>query len=378
MALLLPPSSISQVLPAEVSIFYPTKGQSPFGGCWIGLRIDSDDNVYPISGDGVYKILPDGTLVNGVDDQNLFVSGGASGWGELDENRGKFYATDFTNVLSAPFLEGSTFSPFISGLSSGLAIALGQGPLVGSLFVTNLSPPVVNRVTLRPPRISEFASGPSFFGPEAIVSAPDGTLYVVNLNFDPPQLTKITPAGVLSTFAVGTVGQVNRAIAVDRTGNVYWSHATGINRYDTDGNLLGTLPAPPDKPAYNNPMGTAFDSRGNLYIVDSGDCKKIYKYTILLQDSDGDGIADEDDACPTSDRSPTVVIDGCDSGVPNQVSPNGCTITDQIADCAADTTTHGAFVSCVDALTTELRKARLITGPQKDAINNCAAQADIP
>ena len=104
----------------------------------------------------------------------------------------------------------------------------------------------------------------------------------------------------------------------------------------------------------------------------------IGAFEVEVNDSDGDGIADEDDACPTSDLNPTVVIDGCDSGVPNRLSPNGCTIADQVADCAADATTRGAFVSCVDALTIGLRRDRLITGPQKGAINRCAAQADIP
>jgi hypothetical protein len=97
-----------------------------------------------------------------------------------------------------------------------------------------------------------------------------------------------------------------------------------------------------------------------------------------VADSDGDGIADEEDACPTSDLSPTVVIDSCDSKVPNLLSPNGCTITDQIADCAEAATSHEAFISCVDAFTTGLKKQRLITARQKNAIDGCAAQADIP
>ncbi|MEM7264172.1 MAG: hypothetical protein AAF488_19460, partial [Planctomycetota bacterium] len=47
-------------------------------------------------------------------------------------------------------------------------------------------------------------------------------------------------------------------------------------------------------------------------------------------DSDGDGIPDDEDACPNSDLSPTVVIGDCDSGVTNHLLPNGCTIKDRI------------------------------------------------
>jgi hypothetical protein len=289
--------SDSQVLPAQVSIFYPTRGQFGGGFCWMGLRIDGNDNIYPINPSninpdgnefpgGFYKILSDGTLVNGVNDQNLFAFGGLSYWGELDEHGGKLYTSVAHDVRSAPFIEGSTFSSLISGLNDGdviggNAIALGQGPLAESLFVSEREGGQIGRVMLSPLGLSVFASGPSpSFTPEAIASAPDGSLYVANQRTDPATLMKITPAGVLSTFQTGTIFQVNRAVAVDKAGNIYWSHAAGINKYDASGNFLWTLPGPPDKPAYGNPMGAAFDSSGNLYIVDNFDCKKIYKYTI--------------------------------------------------------------------------------------------------
>jgi hypothetical protein len=95
-------------------------------------------------------------------------------------------------------------------------------------------------------------------------------------------------------------------------------------------------------------------------------------------DSDGDGIADAEDACPNSDLSSTVVIDSCDSGVPNQLSTEGCTTTDQIVDCTEAAINHRAFVRCVQALTTRLASAHLITNRQKSAIDRCAVRADIP
>ena len=74
----------------------------------------------------------------------------------------------------------------------------------------------------------------------------------------------------------------------------------------------------------------------------------------------------------------TVVIDGCDSGVPNTVFPSGCTISDLIAACAEGASNHGQFVSCVSHLTNDLKKAGTITGQQKGAIQSCAAKAHIP
>jgi Protein of unknown function (DUF3455) len=84
------------------------------------------------------------------------------------------------------------------------------------------------------------------------------------------------------------------------------------------------------------------------------------------------------DEYPDSDLSTTVVIDGCNSGVPNTVFPSGCTISDLIAACAEGASNHGLFVGCVSRLTNDLKKAATITGQQKGTIQSCAAQADVP
>jgi len=95
-------------------------------------------------------------------------------------------------------------------------------------------------------------------------------------------------------------------------------------------------------------------------------------------DSDGDGIPDDEDACPDSDLAETIVIDGCDSGVENMLFGDGCTMADLIAECADGASNHGDFVSCVAHLTNEWKRAGLITGQEKGAIQSCAAQSNIP
>lgn len=82
--------------------------------------------------------------------------------------------------------------------------------------------------------------------------------------------------------------------------------------------------------------------------------------------------------CPNSDRSPTVVIDGCDSGVTNARLDDGCTMADEIAACAAEAARHGGFVSCVAALTNVWKSDGLVSGREKGAIQRCAARADLP
>jgi hypothetical protein len=95
-------------------------------------------------------------------------------------------------------------------------------------------------------------------------------------------------------------------------------------------------------------------------------------------DTDGDGVPDDVDACPASDLSATVVIDGCDSGVINSLGTDGCTISDLAAMCADGTKNHGQYVSCVSHLTNDLKKAGVITGREKGAITSCAGQANLP
>lgn len=95
-------------------------------------------------------------------------------------------------------------------------------------------------------------------------------------------------------------------------------------------------------------------------------------------DQDGDGCPDSDDPHPNSNVDATVIIDGCDSGVPN-IFPEDCsTMSDLIADCAAAASTHGEFVSCLSALTNSWKDQDLITGQQKGAIQSCGAQSNLP
>ncbi len=95
-------------------------------------------------------------------------------------------------------------------------------------------------------------------------------------------------------------------------------------------------------------------------------------------DPDLDGLADNLDCEPNSNFAPTVVIDGCDTGVPNLFFTSGCTLSDFIAHIADGSSNHGNFVSGVAHLTNALKQAGFITAAQKSAIQSCAAQANTP
>jgi hypothetical protein len=91
-------------------------------------------------------------------------------------------------------------------------------------------------------------------------------------------------------------------------------------------------------------------------------------------DKDLDFVADDGpDQCLNSILSPTVVIGGEDTGVPNTFFTNGCTIRDLVDKCEAGARNHGAFGSCVAHLTNSLKDAGFISGQQKGAIQSATA-----
>ena len=95
-------------------------------------------------------------------------------------------------------------------------------------------------------------------------------------------------------------------------------------------------------------------------------------------DSDNDGILDDEDSCPASDLAPTIVVDGCDSGVPNFLLEDGCTASDLIADLANGADHHGSFVRALAHLTNSFMKDGFITGAQKGSIQSCGGHSSIP
>jgi len=270
----------SNVGTGGVSIFYPKPGAQADGLCFIGLFADNAGNLYPVSAVGVFKILPDGTLVN--NDTNPFLSGNNDSYAALDQRSQTVYSAGSGNLRSAPFVEGSTFVDVMPLAPDARQIAFGRGPLAGSLFATR---PIsqfsaeILRVTVSPPSVTSFTAGLGELD-TPVASAPDGTQYVADLARTSTQLIRISTTGIKSLVATGTNAEINRAVGVDEAGNVYWSQATGINVYSPSGQLSRVLPGPPDKAAFQGPSGMAFDPQGNLYLVENIDCKKIYKYDL--------------------------------------------------------------------------------------------------
>ena len=91
-------------------------------------------------------------------------------------------------------------------------------------------------------------------------------------------------------------------------------------------------------------------------------------------DADADGFADDEDCNAHSITTPTIVIGGIDTGVPNHLFETGCTSSDLIAALHSGAGNHGGFVSGVAHLSDGWVADGLMSGSEKGAIQSAAAK----
>jgi hypothetical protein len=88
--------------------------------------------------------------------------------------------------------------------------------------------------------------------------------------------------------------------------------------------------------------------------------------------SDADGVPDGADNCIGSDLAATVVINGCDSRAGNDLQANGCSVADDVGECAvkyANKPLHE--LACVVKETDRLRRAKIISTKEQAGILVC-------
>lgn len=175
----------------------------------------------------------------------------------------------------------------------------------------------------------------------------------------------------VSTFSVGNqVGTLN--LTTDVTGAVTgWDYNFFDSSFDHGA-------------AGNNIFGPGF-----VQVVDftttptstAGRPDGIGTWTITevpTDDPDHDGVPNDADACPNSDLSATVIIDGCDSRAQNDLLTDGCTISDLVTNCLEESSTRLRALLCVTRLTKDLRKAGDIRVQESIRILSCTVKSLFP
>ncbi|MCZ7619585.1 MAG: VWA domain-containing protein [Myxococcota bacterium] len=176
----------------------------------------------------------------------------------------------------------------------------------------------------------------------------------------------------LGSTALG-MDPVVRVLAADGT---VLAEGTFDNAASASGYVAIPVAAAPGTPLFVEVTHVSSDGTG-LYAVSAG-TRVVFDEPADsdgdgVNDDDGDGVNDEQDLCIDSELSQIVVIDGCDTGVPNLLDAQGCTIADEIALMRSAARNHGGYVREVSHLGNQLKEAGEIDRSTMGRLTSCAA-----
>lgn len=116
-------------------------------------------------------------------------------------------------------------------------------------------------------------------------------------------------------------------------------------------------------------------SPSSLYFSDSTG-RRVWRLPSAMAAETAQPIALHPGPCPVPDLAPTVLVGGDDTGVPNRVSVDGCTVT-QILDEDAGWASHGRFVAHGVAVTADLVTEGTLSGGERLLLIRAAARSDV-
>lgn len=285
---------------------------------------------------------------------------------------------------------GSEYNPVKETILHARDDDAGGYPAFDAFFETDISGTLIDGP------YDLFGSGDNSEDPESLTIDPNTSRIWVSAVSYPGGITEIDPydSTVINQINIG--GEAWALGYNPNSGNLFFADKYGVIwEIAPDGTGLAAV----FDPGVGEIYGMAFAPSGDLALLEfaaegygipppsrlllydsSDDADSEFTTSVpapIPEDSDGDGIPDDEDACLISDLSDTVVIDGIDSGVENVLLDDGCTISDLISQCAVEVVNHGEFVSLVSHTVNFLKKSRIISGKDKGMIQKCAAKADI-
>jgi streptogramin lyase len=225
----------------------------------VGVAVDASYNVYvaDLGNEEIRKITPNGVVTT-------FAGSGAAGsangsgtavsfslpTGVAVDASGNVYVADQNNNLIREINPSGTVSTLAGSGSAGYVNGAGTGA--------------------------------SFNTPSGVAVDASGNVYVADL--ENRVIRKITPAGVVSTFAGAAGGSVNFSapvgVAVDANGNVYVADQktnlismitpAGVATTLAGSGAAGSANGVGTTASFNFPTGVAVDFDGNVYVADRG------------------------------------------------------------------------------------------------------------
>ena len=234
-------------------------------------------------------------------------------FGVTADNFGNIYVTEWFNRQIRKISPTGVVSIFagmmgVSGNMDGIGAAATFRPLTGittdnagNVYVTDRFNHSIRKIT--PTGVVTTFAGTgaagntdgigiaaSFWEPNGITTDPSGNLYVVEVTNH--QVRKITPAGVVTTFAgtgaagntdgIGTAASFNTpaGITTDAAGNIYVADfsnhqirkitPTGVVTTLAGSGVAGSTDGVGTAASFNKPTGIVTDAAGNIYVTDDG------------------------------------------------------------------------------------------------------------
>ena len=313
-----------------------------------GIAIDPSGNVYVADTDShkIRKITPAGVVSTFAGSSYGFADGTGTAaqfqtpYGITADASGNVYVADTGNQKIRKITPAGVVSTF-AGSSFGFADGTGTaaqfknpyGVAVdasGNVYVADNSNHIIRKIT--PAGVVSTFAGSSygfadgtataakFYNPRGVAVDASGNVYVAD--YGNRKIRKITPAGVVSTLAGSTAGDVDGTgtsvqfsspggITVDTSGNVYVADSGNHKiRKITPAGVVSTLAGSSTvvqddmgmtyneggyidgngaTAKFNSPYGVAVDTSGNLYVGDANNHKirKITTSAVLSGDTTG-------------------------------------------------------------------------------------------
>ncbi len=262
-----------------------------FNNPW-GATVDVNGNVYIADQTNhlIRKITPNGDVTTlagsgsaGSDNGNGTAASFNSPWGVDVDLAGNVYVADRSNGLIRKITPSGDVTTITSAIPIPTDVAVDA---TGNLYVSSQSR-TIYKITPTGTVITTITSS-SFARPFGIAVDATGNVFVADLARR--RVFKITPAGVVTTFATGFLAPWG--IAADAIGNLYVADFRGgVSKVDSSGNVTNyaSTSGAGGITISSNPRDVAVDPTGNLILA--GTSHLIQKITLpsseLIGDSTG-------------------------------------------------------------------------------------------